>query len=225
MKTHVFRSPAMIAPPSLPKFLAAERLILALIVSAALHSLMLLGIKYHSGIGSGPHVALELVGAAPLQARIDPLPAPPPDDTIRVTQSDPPAASLSPTASLPPQQDPAVKPAPGSAQQPPELYFRAGELDVRPQIRDRVIPVYPEIAVNLTGRVIVNVFISASGTVDEVAVVRAEPPGIFDESAISAFSAARFTPGMKGHNAVKSLLVLEVNYETAEGLNAQTGAR
>lgn len=213
----------MIAPPSLPKFLAAERLILALIVSAAIHSLMLLGIKYHSGIGSGPHVALKLVGAAPLQVRIDPLPAPPPDDAVRVTQPDSPAAAPSPTAS--PQQDAAVKPSPRGSLPPPDLYFRAGDLDVRPQIRDRVIPVYPETAVNLTGKVIVNVFISASGTVDEVAVVRAEPPGIFDESAISAFSTARFTPGMKGHNAVKSLLVLEVNYETAEGLNAQTGAR
>ncbi|MDP2241101.1 MAG: energy transducer TonB [Burkholderiales bacterium] len=224
MAPHVFRSPTMIASPSLPKFLAAERLLLALIVSAAIHSLMLLGIKYHSSIGSGPHVALELVGVAPLQVRIDLLPAPPPDDAVRVTQSDSPAAAPSPTAS-PPPQDAAVKPAPRGSVPPPDLYFRAGDLDVRPQIRDRVIPVYPESAVNLTGRVIVNIFISASGTVDEVAVVRAEPPGIFDESAISAFSAARFTPGMKGNNAVKSLLVLEVNYETAEGLNAQTGAR
>ncbi len=215
----------MIAPPSLPKFLAAERLILALIVSAAIHSLMLLGIKYHSGIGSGPHVALELVGAAPLQVRLDRL-LEPPDDTFRVMESDSsPPSAFSPAASLPLRQVAATQSAPGASQLHSESYFRAGDLDVRPQIRDRVIPVYPESAVNLTGRVIVNIFISASGTVDEVAVVRAEPPGIFDESAISAFSAARFTPGMKGHNAVKSLLVLEVNYETAEGLNAQTGAR
>jgi len=96
---------------------------------------------------------------------------------------------------------------------------------VRPQIRDRVMPAYPETAANLAGRVTVKVFISASGTVDEVAVVRAEPPGIFDDSAISAFSAARFTPGMKGHKAVKSLVVLEVIYDTAERQNAQTGAR
>lgn len=223
----------MIAPPSLPKFLAAERLILALIVSAAIHSLMLLGMNYHSGSGSGPHVALDLVGAGPLQVRIDRLPAPaaaPPSDDagmplIRVTQSDPPASTPSPTASLPLQQDAAVKPAPGGSLLPPELYFRAGDLDVRPQIRDRVMPAYPETAVNLTGRVIVNVFINASGTVDEVTVVRAEPPGIFDDSVISAFSAARFTPGMKGHKAVKSLVVLEVNYNSAERLNAQTGAR
>lgn len=206
----------MSTPPPLPKFLPVERLILAAIISAAIHSMMLLGINYASGSASGFPVALTLAGAAPLQVRIDPEPAAKPltDDATRpltrITQDDPATSSSAP---LP------------AGLLPPVMYARAGDLDVKPQIRDRVIPVYPESAANLTGKVIVKVFINARGTVDKVAVVRAEPPGVFDDSAVSAFSAARFTPGMKGHKAVKSLLVLEVDYDSAEHLKSQTGAR
>jgi TonB family protein len=210
----------MIAPPPLPKFLAAERLILAMIVSAAFHSLMLLGITYHSGLGGGLHVGQDFAGADPFQVRIDPLPAPPSDDAILVTQSDSPTTLPPPAAPPPRQQNAAAQPAPG-----PESYFRAGDLEVRPQIMDRVTPAYPEGAAHLTGKVVVKIMISASGTVDEVMVLRAEPPGIFEASAISAFSAARFTPGMKGQKPVKSMVVLEVNYDTVERQNAQTGAR
>lgn len=197
---------------------------MAVIISAALHSLLLLGINYYSGSGGGRLVAPDLLGAAPLQVRLDGFLAPPSDDTVTVTPSEPsPPSVLSPAESLPAQRDAATQLAPGRPH--PEAYVRAGDLDVRPQIRDRVMPVYPETAGNLAGKVIIKVFINASGTVDEVAVVRADPPGIFDESAISAFGAARFTPGMKGQRAVKSLLVLEVSYDSADRQNAQPGAR
>lgn len=223
MDIHAFCSQVMHTSPSPPQFLAAERLALAVIISAALHSLLLLGINYHTG--SGRPVAPDLPGAAPLQVRLDRLLAPP-DDTFRVMESDSsPPSAFSPAASLPLRQVAATQSAPGASQLHSESYFRAGDLDVRPQIRDRVMPVYPETAGNLAGKVIVNVFISASGTVDEVAVVQSGPPGIFDESAISAFGAARFTPGMKGQRAVKSLLVLEVNYDSADRQNAQPSAR
>jgi protein TonB len=89
------------------------------------------------------------------------------------------------------------------------------------------MPVYPETAVlqNLRGRVVIRVYINETGTVDDVEVVNANPPGIFDDSAITAFRAARFTPGMKGHKAVKSLMTLEVSYGSPEAQDAATGAR
>ncbi len=196
-----------------------------MIVSAAFHSVMLLGIKYHAGSSLGPRVTQVLAGSAPFQARIDPVPPELSSDdgaAVPMLQDHPPTP-LPPAVSLPLQQDAAVKPAPVNSVPPPESYYRAGDLDVRPQIMDRIMPVYPEAGVSLDGKVLVKLFINASGTVDEVAVVRAEPPGIFNESAIAAFSAARFTPGMKGHKAVKSMVMLEVNYDSA--LNALTGAR
>ena len=106
------------------------------------------------------------------------------------------------------------------------MYYRTGDLDVKPQITVRVMPVYPETAVlqNIGGRVVIRVFISETGTVDDVEVVKANPPGIFDDSAITAFRSARFIPGMKGHKAVNSMMTLEVTYGSAERQEALTGA-
>ncbi len=127
--------------------------------------------------------------------------------------------------SLPSQQAP--KEPRSSSPFPLEQYYRSADLDVRPQIKVRVMPTYPEIAVlqNIKGKVIINVFINEGGEVDKVVAVRAEPPGIFEDSATTAFRTALFTPGLKGHKAVKSLVILEVNYDSAETEGALTETR
>jgi protein TonB len=45
-----------------------------------------------------------------------------------------------------------------------------------------------------------------------VRVVKAEPPGRFENSALKAFTAARFTPGLRKGKAVPVLLRIEVTY-------------
>jgi len=60
--------------------------------------------------------------------------------------------------------------------------------------------------------VVLRLFINELGTVDEVMVVRAEPSGVFEKSAIAAFGSARFSPGMLAGAAVKSQLLVEVLY-------------
>jgi protein TonB len=90
-------------------------------------------------------------------------------------------------------------------------YYRRSELDVAPNIMTRVVPEYPHMA-HVSGKVTIRVFIDERGTVERVAVLRAEPPGHFEASAQKAFLAARFTPGMKRGVAVKSQLTLQVDY-------------
>jgi len=108
-------------------------------------------------------------------------------------------------------------PAQGIALVPPPKYYHAAELDARPQIKTRVMPVFPVAAdlQNIAGKVVVSVFISETGNVDDVAVARAEPAGIFEQSTMAAFRAAKFTPGIKDRKPVKSLVVLEVAYDAA----------
>jgi TonB family protein len=60
--------------------------------------------------------------------------------------------------------------------------------------------------------VVLRLLINERGTVDEVTVVRAEPIGVFEKSALAAFRGARFSPGMRYGAAVKSQLLVEVQY-------------
>lgn len=92
-------------------------------------------------------------------------------------------------------------------------YWPASRLDVRPQIKTHVMPEYPaQLPSGVNGRVVLELYISPQGTLDRVRVVHAEPPGRFEGSALKAFSAARFTPGMRKGKAVHSLVRIEVTY-------------
>jgi len=50
------------------------------------------------------------------------------------------------------------------------------------------------------------------GKVDRVSVVRAQPPGRFEQSAIKAFSAARYAPGMRKGKPAPSRMRVEVSF-------------
>jgi len=92
-------------------------------------------------------------------------------------------------------------------------YWPVSGLDVRPQIRTQVMPEYPaDLPSGVKGRVVLELYLSPQGAIDRVHVVRAEPPGRFEQSAVKAFSAARFTPGMRKGKAVHSRLRIEVTY-------------
>lgn len=90
-------------------------------------------------------------------------------------------------------------------------YYRTRELDVVPGIKTRVEPEYPDLA-RTSGKVTIRLFIDEHGTVEHVAILRAEPAGLFEASAQRAFLAARFTPGMKAGVPVKTQLTLQVDY-------------
>lgn len=99
----------------------------------------------------------------------------------------------------------------GTARAP--RYLPAAELEARPQIMSRVNPEYPkDLVAGSRGRVVLELFIARDGTLDRVQVARAEPPGRFEDSALKAFSGARFTPGMKNGIPVPSLMRIEVTY-------------
>jgi len=68
------------------------------------------------------------------------------------------------------------------------------------------------------GRVVLLLLIDESGAVTEVSVVEAVPAGYFEESALAATRAARFTPGSKDGRIVKSRVLMELNYGVPEAV-------
>ena len=94
-------------------------------------------------------------------------------------------------------------------------YYRTRDLDVRPGILTRVEPAYPDTALarGLSGKVVLRLYIDEKGAVERVETLSATPAGYFEASAESAFRAARFTPGRKANQAVKTLMDIEVTFE------------
>lgn len=93
---------------------------------------------------------------------------------------------------------------------PAERYFGAHELDERPLILNHVEPSFPAEAGDASGRVRLELLISAQGAVDAVNILDAQPAGLFELAAQEAFAEARFRPGMRRGAAVKSALTLEL---------------
>ena len=92
-------------------------------------------------------------------------------------------------------------------------YYPAGQLDVRPEALGEIKPVYPEAVENIAGEVILLLLIDETGAVKEVTVQEANPPGVFEESAINAFKNARFSPAFKNSEWVRSRVLIRVRYE------------
>lgn len=184
-----------------------QRIAAALAASAALHALLVMGLQQSAGPRWGGFSWSQLSHiASPIRAVLVDVPAfpaapPPPAPAPRETESAP-APGESAARSLLPQPH----------------YFLTRELDVRPGIMTRTEPEYPEAAARrfLSGRVVVRLYIAESGAVERVEVLKAEPPGYFEESAERAFLAARFSPGMKYGRPVKVQMTLEVNFDSAD---------
>jgi len=106
--------------------------------------------------------------------------------------------------------------APAPPAVPDSRHYQSNELDVRPGIKVRVNPAYPERAAreNVSGKAIVRLYIDSNGSVERVEVERAAPAGYgFDESAASAFRAARFSPALKGGKRVRAQMRIEVSFD------------
>jgi hypothetical protein len=93
-------------------------------------------------------------------------------------------------------------------------YFSLSELDRRPVALVSVDPAYPELSAAHTKFVVLEILINEAGSVDRVVPVTDIPGDPFRESAVAAFSKARFSPGVRNGAPVKSRLLVEVSFES-----------
>jgi TonB family protein len=108
------------------------------------------------------------------------------------------------------------EPAPLALPAPPELslarYYLASELQQQPEPLQPVEPEAPAESGSREGFVHLRLMINERGGVDEASVVRAEPSGVYEKSALAAFANAQFSPGVRSGVPVKSQILVEVQY-------------
>ena len=91
-------------------------------------------------------------------------------------------------------------------------YVPGIRLDPGPRPLEDIEPDYPDPVFLRQGTVVLRLLISDTGHVDDVAVVRSQPPGVFEESAVEAFGKARFAPGRAAGVPVKSQITVEIQF-------------
>ncbi len=91
-------------------------------------------------------------------------------------------------------------------------YRTSAGLDPPPRPLDDINPDFPGSAGTRGGSVVLRLLISETGAIDKIEVVRASPPGLFEESALAAFGSARFAPGYLAGTPVKSQIMFEVEF-------------
>lgn len=102
-------------------------------------------------------------------------------------------------------------------------YRSATELDPPPRPLGDIDPEYPANAGLQSGTVVLRLLIGTGGTVDDVTVVSASLPGVFDASAIAAFGKALFAPGRYLGVPVKSQITIAVDYTPTNRGSAISG--
>lgn len=206
------------------------RLSLAIAASVALHAAIILAVHPSRGV-SRPHGFAFTARLAPADERRDQKAA-----LLDLRASAPAPAAVSPAEEARiagPPQDPAMLSPPArpdfsavdaaAAQTqtqsnaaggllPAQRYYLASELERPPSPLQAVEAENPVESGSREGFVVLRLLINERGSVDEVAVVRAEPSGVFEKSALAAFGSAQFSPGILFGAAVKSQLLVEVQY-------------
>src|SRR5271170_3480055 len=194
--------------------LAWVRLLVAVVLSFALHLILLVGVPVNL-TGGVPDVSDSVI-----IAQIMPAPAAgkeisqSADDTQLLPQTivSPQSAEHPRAAALPSSPSAGIKiplirdPA----------YYPANQLDVKPMPLASIKPAYPGAALDAginNGVVTLLLLIDEFGIVNEVSVVNATPPGYFEDAAMAAFRAAHFEPARRQGHPVKCRIVIKVNFD------------
>jgi protein TonB len=199
---------------------ASNRLLVGLAISVSMHVAIVLAVR---------PVTYAYVPPQPLHVEIrDVTPAPTVDgaSSVAAAQSDYSALLSAPAKASEPSRTEARETAPdphsgadlGLAT---DRYYLSSEVDVRAEPIGETNLVYPQSAYQqrLPGKVTVSILISQRGSVDEVAVVKADPPGIFEQAALSAARELKFSPALRGGRAVKSKKLVEVEFDPYERIS------
>ena len=93
-------------------------------------------------------------------------------------------------------------------------YFPIEQLDAPPRLLGEVEHIYPARAraAEVEGFVTVALLINEHGELDEITVTKEQPPGYFNEAALTMLRNQRFAPALKQNQAVKSRWVTTVRY-------------
>jgi TonB family protein len=113
----------------------------------------------------------------------------------------------------PPHTPPPVSAAPRDL--PGPAYHAPEALTVRPRPLAPIEPAYPVRTREISrGRIVLLLMINSGGSVDRVLVEESDLGARFEDAAVSAFAAARFSPGQIDGTPVGSKMRVEVTFES-----------
>lgn len=94
-------------------------------------------------------------------------------------------------------------------------WYEARQLDAQPRAVTAIRPDYPPEARRrgIEGMVKLRLRIDEYGVVQEAEVEAAEPPGLFDESALAAFRQGKFHAARRDNRPVRAQIYIRVRYE------------
>jgi protein TonB len=203
---------------------AFARLSVAVVLSATLHLYLIYGLALRSTYSPADRVSI-------INARLLPEPAvlkrttlasPAAAQRSRIPPAQPqvptfpePIETPAPAAQALPAGDRSPEPEVSAAGLPDPVHYAARDLDVYPQPLNRIEPVYPQTALagEIGGSVTLLLLIDESGQVTDVSVVDASPQDVFEESALQALAATAYSPAQKGGRAVRSRILVKIDYE------------
>jgi protein TonB len=138
-----------------------------------------------------------------------------------VSAEPPPAPITTPRGKADSAGTSGEKAAPSLPQVPMMLdttWYTAREVDVQPRALQPIKPIYPREArqTGIQGSVVLEIHLDELGEVQELKVIEADPPGVFDDSALTAFAHARFTPARKNGRPVRVVVKIRVTYELTD---------
>ncbi len=89
------------------------------------------------------------------------------------------------------------------------------DVDVKPVALFRAKPVYPAqaMAKNITGKVTFKLLVDKDGTVKEVKIIEANPPGVFEEATVKSVHQWRFQPAKVKGEPVSAWCQSAISYE------------
>jgi len=203
---------------------AGVRLLVALALSVTLHLSLLYGV----GIGSGHPSALREIEARLVAAPQDATPrqfvararsVPSVAEVARPGLVQAMSDSARPVAARLPE-DESLKPKVDAAVIVDPTWYEARDLDVYPRLVAPVEPEYPASAANpgVSGELTLVLLIDEAGIVQDMQVVDAQPPGYFEDAALTAFRSARFSPAQREGHAVRSRIAIRVRMRPPETL-------
>jgi protein TonB len=155
-----------------------------------------------------PSVTAEVL---PVARPVAPAPAQPASPVTMPQPAAPAPAEPQPAAALPAAAVPAV-----TITSAVDLtYYSASDVDVHPRALREIVPDYPPVAdrQRLSGKVRLHLKLEADGRVSDIEIVHADPPEVFNESAIQAFRDARFSPAQRNGRPVRAQVLIEVLYD------------
>lgn len=175
----------------------------ALFVSALIHAALLVLPSAHHGVRPQSRQTT----AMPLEVRLAQRAVPPSPEAF---------AEVEPDGSKP---EPATVEEPSPVEQGGVVsrghYFDSSEVDVKAEPVELAPLVYPEAAYirRIPGEVKVQVYINASGGIDAVDILSAEPPDTFEMAALDALLKTQFKPAELFGHAVASIKIISINFD------------